>query len=159
MMKLIEKTDGFTLIELILVVGLFTIVFSSGAIVFGGLIQRNSLNYYGNQLVQMLREARTNAVVQKNDSSWGLHFNRVIPPYSYTFFKGESYAGRDPAFDLAIELPSVVTISQFDLGGSDEFIFNKSDGISLPSGTLSLTAENNVFSISVNSLGLVDFTS
>jgi len=153
------RRRGFTLIELILVVGVFSIVFSSGTIVFGSLIQRNSLNYHGNQLVQLLREARTNAIVQKRDSAWGLYFDHSASSHGYTLFKGESYAGRDLVFDLIVELPGVIAISQLDLGGSDELVFSKSDGIPSASGTLSLMAENKIYSITVNNLGLVDFSS
>lgn len=150
---------GFTLIELILVVGIFMVVFSSGALVYGNLIQKNSLTYHGSQLVQMLREARTNAVSQKRDSAWGVYFDHLSSPYGYTLFKGDSYAGRDPLYDLIIQLPSVIGVSGFDLGGSDEIVFNKSDGVPSASGTVTLTAENNAYSITVNGLGLVDFSS
>ena len=159
MMKRAHETVGFTLIELILVVGIFSLVFISSGVVFGNLIQKNSLDYHGYQLVQNLREARMNAVTQWRDSACGLYFDTSALPHGYTVFKGNSFAGRDAAYDLSFELPEAVAISQLDPGGFNELVFGKSDGLPSVFGGLVLAAEDKTFSITVNSLGLADFDS
>lgn len=157
MKRAVNKTKGFTLVELIIVIAIFSLIFSSATVVFGDLIGRNSLKYHGYQLVQNLREARTSAVVQKNDSAWGIYFNNVILPYGYTFFKGDSYGGRDATYDLDFEFPAVISISQLDLGGEKEIVFSKSSGSPLSSGSLTLTTDKESYTVFINTLGLIDF--
>jgi len=152
------KTKGFTLIELILVIAVFSLLFGSATIVFGNLIGRNSLKYHGYQLVQNLREYRINAVTSKNDSDWGIYINNVILPYGYTLFRGDDFVGRNTNFDLVFEFPSALSISQVNLGGLREIYFEKSNGLPSDSGNVVLTAEGQNYVISINELGLIDYS-
>lgn len=152
-----KNNRGFTLIELILVIGVLSVVFGSSTIVFGNVIQRNSLKYNGYQLVQNLREARINSVSQKNDSAWGIYFDDTSIPHGYTFFKGQSYNTRDSNLDLVFEFPEVVTINQLSLGGFDEVVFSQSSGLASNSGSIDLLADTETYSISINDLGFVNY--
>lgn len=157
MVNQVSHLKGFTLLELILVVAMFFLVLGSGALVFGNLIGKNALRYYGHQLVQDLREVRTASISQKEDSSWGVFFDDVSPGYGYTVFKGQSYATRDASFDRNLEFPSVLRISLLNFGGAKEIHFQQSDGFPEGPGFLVLTANNEDLSISINTLGLVEY--
>lgn len=152
-----RQQAGFTLVELIVVIGVFVIILGSSAVVFGKVINRNSLKYYGYQLVQDLREARTNSIVQKQDSSWGMYFDDNSTPHGYTLFKGDSYVARDSAFDRHLDFPKVLYFSWVNFGGPKELIFDKSTGEPGNPGFLILTAENLDYSISINSFGIVEY--
>ncbi len=159
MKKRIGKTEGFTLIELILVIVVLSLTFAMAAVAFGNLIGRNNLKYNGYQIVQNLREARSNSVIQKNDASWGLYFDDLSVLHGYTFFQGSSYGGRDTAFDLVFEFPNSLTFSQLNFGGPREIVFSKSDGTPSSIGNLVMTAEDLTYTITINALGLVDYSS
>ena len=152
-----SKTNGFTLIELVLVIAVLSIVFSSATVVFGNMIGRNSLKYHGYQIVQNLRQQRTNTVTGKDDSDWGIYFNNVIQPYGYTLFRGNDFVGRDSTYDLTFEFPSVLRIEQMNLGGGKELYFQKSSGLPSHNGNVVLGAEGETYDISINELGLVDY--
>ena len=153
----LKQKKGFTLVELIIVIAIFSIIFTSSTLVFGNTIQRNSLRYNSYQLVQNMRELRTNSISQKGDSSWGVYFQNSSSPYGYTMFRGSSYASRDASYDLDFEFPEVLSFQQLSLGGSNEIVFDQSSGRTSNSGSLSISADSEVYSITVNQLGIVDY--
>lgn len=156
--KNLKFRKGFTLIELILVIGVFTIIFTSSTLVLADIIQRNSLQYSGYQLVQNIREVRTNALTQRNDSDWGIHFSYTSLPHGYTIFSGPNYAGRDITFDINFELPEIVRVDQLNLGsGGSDLIFSQSDARTVNFGNLSLMADGETYFIVINELGFVDY--
>lgn len=158
MTKSCFKARGFTLIELILVIAVFSIIFSSASVVFGNMIGRNNLKYHGYLLVQNLREARMNSISHKNDSEWGIHFNDAVTPYGYTFFKGASFVTRDSDYDLDFEFPEIIGISQLNFGGTKEIVFHVSSGFPTTTGNLALATDNESYAVFINSAGLVDYS-
>ncbi|MBN1258335.1 prepilin-type N-terminal cleavage/methylation domain-containing protein [Candidatus Peregrinibacteria bacterium] len=155
-MKSIPKsTKGFTLIELMITISVFALIFSSTAIVFGDFLGERRLASEGHKMVQLLREARTNAVSGLQGSSWGLYFDPSSDPDRYVFFKGGSYVDRDASFDLEMVFPTTVTFSAIDFGGH-EAVFEKRSGIA-NEGTLTLISDPDEFIISVNRLGIVNY--
>jgi prepilin-type N-terminal cleavage/methylation domain-containing protein len=157
MLKVFKDIRGFTVLELILVIAIFAILFSSTAVVFGNMLNENRLASKGYEIVQSLREARTDAVSQKENSKWGVYLDTSTDPDSYVVFKGDSYALRDPSFDLAVNFPTSVMISNIDIAGGDEIVFGKRSGETENTGSFSLTTEDEQFNITVNQLGLIDY--
>ncbi len=151
-----EIRKGFTLVELILTVTIFAIIFGSTAIVFGNLLGQRRLANEGYKIVQLLREARTNAVTGLQGSPWGMYFGPPSNPNQYILFKGDTYETRDPAFDLEILLPASVTFSVINFGGGNEADFHSQTGIT-NEGTLTLVSGSDEFTITLNRLGLADY--
>jgi prepilin-type N-terminal cleavage/methylation domain-containing protein len=114
---------GFTLLEILLVIGIISIL-----LVF---IVPVSLDFYKNQqlevqtqsIIQTLRRAQSKAMAVELDSAFGFY----ITSQNYTLFRGNSYATRDAQYDEVFELPEIISI-----GGLTEIVFLKSDG--LPKG-------------------------
>jgi type II secretory pathway pseudopilin PulG len=138
---------GFTLIEILLVVGIAVGIFAFSA-PFG-------LNFYKTQLVEearsnivsALQEARRNAILQKNDSAFGVH----IIKGSYTIFQGSTYASR------IRELDQVFTISgDIDIDWpKTDVVFAKLTGQPSTTGTLSLSYGNIIEGIIINNSGIL----
>jgi prepilin-type N-terminal cleavage/methylation domain-containing protein len=154
-----NSTDnkGFTLIELMVVISIFVLLIGSGSLVFGDMIARNSLRYYGYRIVQDLREMRSNAVAQKQDDSWGVYFNPAAQPNSYILFKGSNFASRDSAFDIEQILPKVLHLSRVNLNSFKEVTFSSSKGMPNHPGYLILNSDKGEYTISINSFGLVEY--
>lgn len=152
-----RHTKGFTLIELMVIISIFMLLVGSGSIVFGDMIGRNSLRYYGYRIVQDLREMRSTAVAGKQDAAWGVYFNSVSRPHGYVLFKGASFAGRDSAFDIEQELPKVLRLSRVNLNGFKEVAFSSSEGVPNHPGYLILNSDTGEYTININSFGLVEY--
>jgi prepilin-type N-terminal cleavage/methylation domain-containing protein len=158
MKKLLKSTTGFSLVELLLVIALFALLFSASTVVFGALASRQSLQTEGERVVQTLREARTYALSQRLDSAWGVYLDTASDPQAFILFKGSSYAGRDAAYDQVNALFPSVHYGALNLGGAFEIVFSKRTGSALTSGTFELATED-VLTVSVNPLGFIDYVS
>lgn len=94
---------GFSLIEVILVVGLVGAVAGVGVPLYRDYQIRNDLNLATEQVTQGLARARLLSQAAQDDGSWGFYVPAGI------LYKGESYATRDPAFDETYPMPSTIT--------------------------------------------------
>ena len=115
---------GFTLIEILLVVGISIILFSLAFPVSVTFYRNQQLESVSKEITQNLRRAQLKSVSTEQDSSFGMYFEQE----KYTLFKGDSFANRDIVFDELFNLPSVITI-----GGLSEIVFSKVEG--LPNST------------------------
>ncbi len=128
-------TTGFTMIEILLVVGIAAGVFALSA--------PYSLNFYRTQMledtvsnvVNALQRARHNAVLQKNDSNFGVYMDNST--HAYTLFQGDSYTEKVTAQDEEFTVIEDMTFS-----GVTEVIFSKLTGATLNTGTTTITYGN-----------------
>ncbi|MCX6743663.1 MAG: prepilin-type N-terminal cleavage/methylation domain-containing protein [Candidatus Parcubacteria bacterium] len=81
---------GFSLIELIVVIGIIAILAIFLLPVSLNYYQREVLKKTEDQLVWLLKEARDNAINQKNGSYFGLY----IANDNFIIFQGQSYSQR-----------------------------------------------------------------
>lgn len=87
-----KLTSGFTLIELIITLGIFILL---GGIVFINIAGRRSetdLFDTQEQIAAVLREAQSNSMAQKNGVAWGVHFDNstTTAPFYILFFTAYS---------------------------------------------------------------------
>jgi type II secretory pathway pseudopilin PulG len=146
------KNKGFTMIEILLVVGIAVSIFFLSA-PFG-------LNFYRTQVVEetqdnintALQRARHNAILQKNDSSFGVKFNTTLG--SYTIFQGISFAERVTDQDEIFYLPAGITLEVPD---GEEIVFSKLTGTPNSSGVGSISINLNgvIKTITVDENGLL----
>lgn len=148
------KSQGFTLIEILLVVGISVLIFAFST--------PYSLNFYRTQLVEEVRnnvisalqQARHNAVLQKNDSSFGVTLSEVSD--SYVLFQGEDYNdadgvnGRDSSLDEVYPVISEITFSDLT-----DVVFSKLTGLPSATGTITISYDSVVKTILVEDFGVV----
>lgn len=140
------KSAGFTLIELLLTVTIITALGIGASTYYSRFLLANSIEVTKNNYIMNLRKAQTYAALGKNDSNWGVRYSSN----EITLFKGASYASRDAAFDQTMSVNTNITIS-----GLTEIVFTKLTGIPTTTGTITLSAINKNFTITVNSLGAI----
>lgn len=126
-----KKVKGFTLVELLLVIGLMLII---GVFMFP-----LGISFYRSQMANeavegiqsALRQAQTFAITGKHDSSFGVKFFAD----SYLLFEGESYASRntteDELFSIGARIEDV---------GPDEVVFELFSGLPSATGTIEVTS-------------------
>jgi len=155
------QNRGFTIIELIIVITIFVIIFAGTSVVIANLYGKQNLKNHGLRLVDDLREAYTNSVSQKNNSTWGVKLDTTTNPDRYVIFKGTAYTLRDASFDRVVVFPAGVFLNQISLnGGGTELLFGQGSGRTSDYGSFRLaTSETSdgTFLINVNGLGLVDY--
>lgn len=138
---------GFTLVEILLVIGIFAILVS--------LITPLGLDFYRSQqletdsqgIIQFLRRAQLKALFQENDSQYGL----FLTSSNYILFKGNSYLARDPQYDEVFNLSNVIGVS-----GINEVVFSKLEGKPNVIGNIILSTGGDSRIININALGRIN---
>ena len=138
---------GFTLPEVLLVVAAAAAVDMLTVPVGLRFFQSQTLDEATADIVLALRQARSQAVTQKNDSAFGVKFLAS----SFVVFQGGSYASRVPSEDETHPLPSGASV-----GGPDEVVFAKLTGIPDAAGTITVGAGGDVFGVGINAQGNVE---
>jgi prepilin-type N-terminal cleavage/methylation domain-containing protein len=105
----IEK--GFTLVEMISVVGIILIVGLMGVPVSAGFLRRNDLANTVLNLSSLLRTARLNSMTEKGDSRWGV---KVVDK-EMILFRGDNYAARNPMFDQKFSWGNDISVTQAEV--------------------------------------------
>lgn len=122
---------GFSLIEVMLVVGLVGAVAGVGIPLYRDYQIRNDLSLATEQVTQGLARARLMAQAGQEDNAWGF----FVP--AGVLYKGESYETRDPLFDEYYPMPSTITIQ-----GLLEVNYGKVSGSPDATGEITLTTIN-----------------
>jgi prepilin-type N-terminal cleavage/methylation domain-containing protein len=154
-MKKINNQKAFTLIEILMVLGLFALLSAATFSVYGGLRIFSGINETVPEVVQTLRLARDYSRAGNGGAAYGVHFE--INPSgddSFTLYKGGSYAQREAVFDR-VYYPSKLLELSTTLK-DDEINFSKISGIPDNSGTISfLSNDNESKTVVINDLGFV----
>lgn len=138
------KNRGFTLIELILVVGIISTVAALGLPIYAQFQVETQFDTTTTEIVQTLRRARQQTTAGEQDTTWGVTFTSS----SYTL-----YASGDSSFDEVYTLPGSLSLS--GLSGVE---FTQLTGKTTNTGTITITANaiNDSNTITVNAEGMID---
>lgn len=146
--KLNKNNQGFTLLELLLCVAIISGLAGLSLPVYRNLIKKNDLDIAVNTVVSSLRRAQVLSQAVDGDTTWGLKTQSG----SVVIFKGESFTTRDTNFDETFEVPTTISIS-----GTTEIVFTKFTGFPQSTGTINLSSESDVRSVTINGKGMVDY--
>lgn len=146
------KKNGFTIIELLIVIGLLVIIFSTVFAIQGRFLVNTYLDTNTEQIVQQLRLAQMRSITKFEDSEWGVYFAED----KFVLFKGADYESRDQSYDIVTNLPSSLILSSFDFNGDTDYIvFDKVSGETQNHGSLQIfDNQEGVNTILINKKGL-----
>jgi prepilin-type N-terminal cleavage/methylation domain-containing protein len=142
---------GFTLVELLIVMAISLILVTAAVPIYGGLQVSAQLNETNSQIIQTLRTARERSVAGVNNSRHGVYFGSN----TYTIYQGNSYTGRDTAYDRTATLDSALSFTYDITDGEVNFTQNKGK----VNNTGTITVNHSVAgsrSIVVNKYGVVE---
>lgn len=139
---------GFSLIELLIVIGIFTVLFSVSSSVYNNFKSHSNLEVATNSVVEGIRFAQSSAQSGKSDSKWGIEIltNKIV------VFKGNTYASRDSAFYEIFNFGGGISAS-----GLGEIVFEKVLGTTTTIGTITLTNGPESKNIVINAKGTVTY--
>lgn len=140
------NNTGFTLIELILIMGLFAILAALATVNLLRPQNKASIDTAVTTLVADLKEQQIKAMAGDSEGqgtafAYGVYFE----PQKYTLFRGSSYSGPDPAY-FVIDLGGKVTLSS--TLPLSQVVFSRRSG-----GVANFVAGSNTITITQNSSG------
>jgi prepilin-type N-terminal cleavage/methylation domain-containing protein len=123
------KKGGFTLMEILVVMGILVVVFLLSISVLSSLYKKTELDTAKDNIIALMKAAKNKTLASEQSAKYGIYFDTATDPDRYIFFQGLNYASRNIAFDEIYELPKTVEILSMSLGGSnDEIVFDRLDG-------------------------------
>src|SRR6266702_78805 len=139
---------GFTLIEMVLSVGIVTLLAGLSLPVYLSFQSGNDLTTTTETVADTLRRAETYVRANSGDSQWGVDFR----PGGVTLFQGATYASRNTAFDEPVTIPGDVTVNY-----SGDIIFSKLTGLPASAAAIGFGSSNGSTStVTINTAGAVD---
>jgi prepilin-type N-terminal cleavage/methylation domain-containing protein len=143
-----KASGGFSIIEILVVLGIFAILFAISTSVYGSLKVQNNLSMALGSTVEALRYAENKARAGEQDSSWGVK----IATNQITVFSGTNFAGRNSDNDQTVNFPGGVSAS-----GISEIVFDKITGKTNNIGTVTFASNASTKSFSLNSYGTIHY--
>lgn len=131
-----KEVFGFTLIEILIVIAIFSIIFTFTVLSLRYFQKKSELNNTTEEIINSLRLAQNKTLASEGASSYGIYFNDTTSPNQYILFKGTSFASRDPAFDETFKLSNNLLIYQINLGGGKDVVFKRIKGETDVSGNI-----------------------
>jgi Tfp pilus assembly protein FimT len=145
-----QKKDnfGFTLFEILVVMGILIILISLGLFISNDFYKGYNLRLERNTVVSILQKARNQSMSNIGQLNHGVY----VSGDSFTIFQGPSYAARNISLDQIISSSPSITHS-----GINEIIFSQLSGQSSASGTITLNNGISSITIDVNYEGAISW--
>lgn len=154
-MKNKASAAAFTLVELLLVIGIFAIILGFSALYSQFSQVRADLNTQVATFTSYARLQQSSAASGKANQSFSMHLEEDV----YTLFEGATYNAADPG-NAVIDLPPTVKIQNIDLTGEgNDVIFVPPYGETETYGTLNFysTTLNKTITITISQIGTINY--
>jgi len=122
---------GVTFVELMVVIGVLTILIAISVPSFIFFQKGSSLDNDAEKIINVLRLAQSKTLASEGSNQYGVYFQI---PNQYILFKGTDYASRDLSYDKVYTVSSGVEI--YD--GFNEVAFERLTGLASQPGSVSL---------------------
>jgi len=152
-----KHASGFTLVELLIIIGLFTILSSFAVINLIRPQTKANLDATNTVLISDLKEQQLKAMIGDSGGSAPSAYGVYFETNQYTLFKGNSYSPSDTdnfVVSLQGDASSTTTFA------SNQVVFNQRSGevagFSASNNTITITSSGDVKTITINALGTVN---
>lgn len=137
--RVLRWVQGFTALEITIVVGILTILGALSLVSFLNARRAESLVTAGNDALAVLRMAQERSLAGEEEDTWGVHFASG----QYHLFRGPGYAMGAVVQTYAV--PSGIEIADITLAdGGSEAVFRRLDGRTAQSGTLTVRVQGSL---------------
>ena len=144
----IRAKKAYTLIELLLTIGLMGLLAGFSLPIFNNFQFKNELESSVNITVRALKSAQVFSQSNVGDSIWGVS----ISGNTVTVFKGSTFSTRDTGYDNIYTFPANIGSS-----GITEITYSKLYGIPSVAGNINLSNNSNSRQISINAKGTITY--
>lgn len=133
---------GFTLLELMLVVGILAILSSISINIYFSFTMNTELRTFGEMLIFDLKSVRAKSMAGERGMKWGVHFINTSSNYYETFYTPTNYADVSTTIDITVYLPARIYFTIPASGNSSTIIFNKILGTTADTSTVVINSTN-----------------
>lgn len=135
-----NEESGFTLIEIIIVIVIFSVIAGIIIVPFSQFRNQQVLAGAADNILSLINQARSQTLAAKNDINYGIYFATS----SITIFPGDVY-DQEAIENKETILSTKVTISDISIAGSGaSIIFSRLTGITNASGTITVSLVSDV---------------
>ena len=148
--------NGFTLIEILIVISITTALAIGGTLNYLGLRDKKALDSMVSLVIFDLRSASVKSKAQENDMQWGIRFTNGSSDY-YELWRGVSYSDPLGAKVKKVPLSLVKFIDPIE-GSSKDVIFQRATGLPLAASVITIANRSSrERTITINANGRIDY--
>jgi prepilin-type N-terminal cleavage/methylation domain-containing protein len=156
------QRSGFSLIELLIVVGITIVITTAGYLVMSRRPATTELQAGTSTAVALVREAQQKALTNASSTRWGVRFNNTTSTMpSLQLFASSSYDGARIANYVA--LPSRISFESTSLlpGATRDIIFATGTGFPVATSSVVLRVRQGTegFTLTISNVGVVTLAS
>jgi len=130
------KNSAFTLVELLVVIGISVILVGISSSVYLSLLKRSDVDVEARKFKSVLNLARNQALASEGGQSFGVHIDSSSN--EYVLFSGSTFNSSDPENER-FSIPSQVVVGSIQLqGGGVDTVFNRLEGTTSQYGSIML---------------------
>lgn len=151
----ISNQSGFTLLEILLVVGILVVLAAISRDFYGSFVSGAQLDANAKTIIYDLRNTRDKAMNGQDARRWGVHFVNGASDYYETFSTPTDYSDGSKTIGVTTYLSSGVSFSYPAEGVNSDIIFEKISGTASATSII-ISGQQNLKTISISSQGLIN---
>lgn len=149
------KNNGFTLIEIVLVIAITAILATVGTTSYINLQKKQSLDAVVSKIVLDLRLVSDKSRAQEDDLGWGIRFtNSASGTDYYEIWKGTSYISGVKTSKTNL---NALSFSDPAHNSFEDIIFSKGTGLPVAAASISITNSTETKVISIDANGRINY--
>lgn len=145
---------GFTLLEILIVIGISAALLSFGALSLNGLRSGRSIESEARQLVAVLQNAQERSIGQDEGSRWGVTFDTSSQRHSYSLYQASTTI-------ITSDIQVLKTGLQISLAApvTSTVVFEKASGVPEAATTITISDGNpdTAKNVTVSAQGRIDY--
>ena len=146
---------GFTLLELMLVIGILVIIATMSRDFYGSYVPSAQLEDNAQTVIYDLRNTRDKAMNGQDDRLWGIHFVNSTSDYYEIFSTPTDYSDATKTVLTTVYLRNNVIFNYPAEGNNLDIIFNKISGL-VASSSLVINSGNATRTVFIQAQGLIN---
>ncbi|MEK9154844.1 MAG: type II secretion system protein [Patescibacteria group bacterium] len=150
-MRKFKFQKGFSLLELLLVVGILSIISLVAFGAYRDFVKNSGLDSIAKGIIFDLKGARAKAMTAENNLKWGAHFINSTDDYYEIFSTPTDYSSASTTIDSTVYLGGNISFSEPAV--SSTIIFAKIKGTISATTTITVISESNSKTITVTPIG------
>lgn len=158
-MPRIRKNKGFSLIELLTVLGIIVFIASASFLALSASRRKTNFDQVKVRIATLLSDAQNRSANQEGGLAWGVHFENGASEAFYTLFSG-AYSASSEKGHYALPSDVRYSTSSIAVGSFRDIMFKPVSGAASSSGSVAVEMSAAPFtssSINVSASGVVSY--